>query len=266
MFATISPDRATASSRQLAGGFRRTLNLAYTRFELTRNLRMVSSLFFMVVLPVAMYVISGGMQSYSTTELWNGRGNVSGQIMVAMATYGVVTATSGIAGSAAVELQQGWGRQLALTPFTKAGYIVSKTLVALALAVLPILAVYGVGALMNARMDAWIWPSTSGLVLVGGIVFALYGLAFGLLFRSESAVSAASGLVVILMFLGNAFVPLTGFLLDLAPFIRVHRGIQSTGAHSSESKCRDLIVHQCNERGKHDPSALPADGWDLVAQ
>lgn len=200
---------------------RRTIIPTYIGFELVRNLRMYSSLAFTVILPIAMYVIFGGMQSYSDTELWNGRGNVSAQIMVAMATYGAITATSGLAGAAAVELQQGWGRQLALTPFTRAGYVASKTTVALLLAVLPISAVYIVGAMINAEMDAWLWPVTGGLVLVGGIVFALYGLAFGLLFRSESAVSAASGLVVILMFLGNAFVPLSGFLLELAPFTPV---------------------------------------------
>ncbi|MDJ1369959.1 ABC transporter permease [Gulosibacter molinativorax] len=197
------------------------MNLAYTGFDLRRNVRMYGNLVFIVGLPVAMFVIFGGMQSYSEIELWNGRGNVSAQIMVAMAAYGAVMATSGLAGTAAVELQQGWGRQLGLTPFTRGGYVLSKTIVALALAVLPILSVYLAGVLLNARMDGWLWPATAPLILVGGIVFALYGLAFGLFFRSESAVGASSGLIVILMFLGNAFVPLSGFLLDLAPFTPV---------------------------------------------
>lgn len=221
MTTTTNPTVPASSGAKNASWLRRTFSLGYTGFELVRNLRMFTSIFFMVILPVTMYIIFGGMQDYSSTELWNGRGNVSAQIMVAMATYGAVTATSGLAGSAAVELQQGWGRQLALTPSTRAGYIASKTVVALALAILPILAVYIIGALMSAKMDAWIWPATAGLILVGGVVFALYGLAFGLLFRSESAVSAGSGVVVILMFLGNAFVPLSGFLLDLAPFTPV---------------------------------------------
>ncbi|MGO1545625.1 MAG: ABC transporter permease [Gulosibacter sp.] len=221
---TSTENAATAPAHgpnKRAAGIGRTLNLAYTGFELRRNLRMYTNLLFMVGLPVAMYVIFGAMQEYSTSELGSGRGNVSAQIMVSMATYGAVTATSGLAGAAAVELQQGWGRQLALTPFTRLGYITSKTIVALALAILPILAVYIVGGLMDAEMDAWIWPATGALILVGGIVFALYGLAFGLMFRSESAVSAASGLVVILMFLGNAFVPLSGVLLEIAPFTPV---------------------------------------------
>lgn len=204
-----------------ASWLRRTVVPGYIGFELIRNLRMFSSLVFMVMLPVAMYIIFGGMQSYSQEELWSGRGNISAQIMIGMATYGTVIATSNLAGAAAVELQQGWGRQLALTPFTRAGYVLSKTVVALLLALLPIIAVFVVGAMMSAKMDAWIWPASGGLIVLGGVVFALYGLAFGLLFRSESAVSAASGLVVILMFLGNAFVPLSGFLLDLSPFTPV---------------------------------------------
>ena len=48
------------------------------------------------------------------------------------------------------------------------------------------------------------------MLLVGAVVFALYGLCFGLLFRSETAVSAAGGSVVVLGFLGNIFFPLSG--------------------------------------------------------
>ncbi|MEX5237579.1 ABC transporter permease, partial [Kocuria sp. CPCC 205236] len=44
------------------------------------------------------------------------------------------------------------------------------------------------------------------------------GLAAGLLFRSESAVGAASGMLVVLSFFGNLFVPLSGVMLDIARF------------------------------------------------
>src|SRR5699024_734787 len=56
------------------------------------------------------------------------------------------------------------------------------------------------------------------IVIVGSLVFALYGLAAGLAFSSEAAVSAASGLLVILAFLGNVFFPLSGAMLTVAKF------------------------------------------------
>jgi len=53
---------------------------------------------------------------------------------------------------------------------------------------------------------------------VGSIVFALYGLCFGLALQSEAALGAASGSVVLLGFLGNLFFPLSGWMLDVARF------------------------------------------------
>lgn len=193
----------------------------YVRIELVRQLRQVSNLVFMVGLPLMLFLIFGAMQEYSTVELPNGNGNISASIMVSFAAYGAITATSGLAGSAAIELQQGWGRQLGITPFQGVHFLVAKTIVAMLLALLPIAAIFLTGALTTARMDPWIWIACGALVLVPAVVFALYGLAIGTLFRSETAVGAASGMIVIFMFLGNAFMPLSGFLFDLSPFTPV---------------------------------------------
>lgn len=225
MPATGTRPDAPAAARAAAPA-RRVLNPTYIRFDLARNLRMFTTMCFIVVLPVVLYLIFGGTQSFSDIELPSGRGNVSAQIMVSMAVYGAITATVSLAGAAAVELQQGWGRQLGLTPFTQAGYVLSKVIVALAVAVLPIVAVFIAGALTSARVDGPLWLGLGLLGLVAAVVFALYGLMFGLLFRSEAAVGAASGTIVILMFLGNAFVPLSGFLLDLSPFTPVWGAMQ----------------------------------------
>ena len=197
------------------------LNTGYIWIDLKRNLRQYVGLFFAVFLPVFMFVIFGTMADFSSNELGSGRGNVTASIMVNMGAYAAITATTGLAGAAAAELQQGWGRQIGITPFPTAGFIASKVVVALAYSVLAVGAVYVTGLFVGTRMDAWVWPATFGLLLVGAVTFALYGLAFGLLFRSEAAVSAASGLVVVMMFLGNAFMPLSGILLKLSVFVPV---------------------------------------------
>src|SRR5699024_9194567 len=124
-------------------------------------------------------------------------------------------ATTSMAGSAAVERTMGWGRQLNMTGLTEAQYIVGKMLMALLMAVSPIVVVYIAGAVTGAEFDSLAhWFSSAALTLVVAIPFSLYGLAFALVFRSETAVSAASGFLVIFAFFGNLFIPLGGVLLD----------------------------------------------------
>ena len=53
------------------------------------------------------------------------------------------------------------------------------------------------------------------ILVIGSMTFALYGLVFGLYFKSETAASVSSGILVILAFLGNLFVPLSGLMLTI---------------------------------------------------
>lgn len=188
--------------------------LAYTGYDLRRHVRMVSNMFFIVALPAALFLMFGGLASWSGAEI--GHGNLAAYLMISMSLYGAVTATTSIAGSAAVEQAQGWGRQLGLTALRHGQYVCSKVLVALAIAVLPVVVVYVVGYFVGARFDTvWLWFATGGIVVAGSALFALYGLTIGQLFRSESAVGTASGLLVVFSFLGNLFVPLSVVLLDI---------------------------------------------------
>ncbi|MEV4901852.1 ABC transporter permease [Citricoccus sp. NPDC055426] len=193
----------------------------FAGWEFLRNVRMIESTFFIVVLPTVLYVMFGALSSFGDSPA--GNGNVSAYNMTAMTVYGATMATSVIAGSAALERQQGWGRQLGLTGLTGSGYMVGKVLVALGIAVMPIIVVFTVGALTGARFDeAWMWPASGALALLGAVPFALYGLGAALLFRSEAAVSAASGILVVLAFFGNLFMPLSGTLLDIAKFTPIY--------------------------------------------
>ncbi len=189
----------------------------YTGWELWRNLRMVESTFFVIVLPAAMYLMFGvGMNEGS---LRSGYGNVAAYIMTSMAVYGAVIATTAMAGSAAVERSYGWGRQLSMTSLTDAGYLLGKMLASVAMAVIPIVTVFVVGVATGAELDGvGRWFAVGGLCLLVALPFAFYGLGIALLFRSETAVSAASGILVILAFFGNLFVPLSGVMLDIARF------------------------------------------------
>lgn len=192
------------------------MNPTFVWIELKRIFRNVPALFFTAVLPAFMYIVFGATQDYKDQRV--GNGNVAMYIMVSMAVYGAVTATTSIGGSAAVERMQGWGRQLGLTPMRDAGYVASKAIVAIIIALIPIALIYAIGAFTGAEGSAGAWVLTAVLCVVGSAIFALFGLAIGAGFRSEAAVSAAGGSIVILAFLGNVFIPLSGTMLAIAKF------------------------------------------------
>lgn len=192
------------------------MNLTYLGLEVKRSLRDAIGFFFIAVLPVMLYIIFGVTQDFGEDSA--GNGNVAMYIMVSMAIYGAIIATTTIGGGAAVERFQGWGRQLGLTGMSNTGFVLHKTVVAVIIAIVPIGLVYLAGFLTGAEAPARVWGLTALLCLLGAAAFSIYGMIFGLLFRTESAVGAASGFLVILAFLGNLFFPLSGLLLTIAKF------------------------------------------------
>ncbi|GAB2466293.1 ABC transporter permease [Xylanimonas ulmi] len=193
------------------------MNLTYLRIDLQRQLRDVANIAFVIGLPVAMYLIFG--TTFGAGDESAGHATVRFYVMASMAVYGASVATTAVAGMAAIELMQGWGRQIGLTPMRPAGYVATKVAVALIIAAGGVTAVFVVGALTGARADAaWIWVATFVIAWLGASLFALYGLAIAQTFRSESAVSVAAAGLVLLAFFGNLFVPLSGTILQVARF------------------------------------------------
>ncbi len=192
------------------------MTATFTGLELRRVFRDYVSMFFIAVLPAFFYLVFGAAQEFSGQDA--GNGNVGMYVMISMAAYGAVVATTGVGGMAAVERMQGWGRQLGLTPLRDGSYVLMKAAVGVTVAAVPITLIYLLGMLTDAEGSVGAWLLSAVIALGGASVFALYGLVFGLAFRSEAAVGAASGSLVILAFLGNIFFPLSGALLTLAKF------------------------------------------------
>ena len=183
------------------------MNTTYYRLELRRIFRDRTTLFFTLALPAFLFFIMGATPDYAGDEVRDG--NVAMWIMIAMAAYGAVTATTSIGGSSALERMQGWSRQLGLTPLRDHEFVLVKAAVA---------SVYTVGAISGAEAPLPVWLISAVLLVLGAGTFSFYGLNFGLAFRSEAAVSAAAGSLVVLSFLGNIFIPLNGWQLTLAKF------------------------------------------------
>ncbi len=192
------------------------MNWTYFRIELRRRLRDKVGVFFSAVLPAFFYIIFGASPDYGDESINDG--NVAMWVMIGMAGYGAVTATTGVGGESAIERMQGWGRQLGLTPITDRTYIMVKTSVALAFGAVPVALIYAIGAFTGAEAPLWIWVASAAILLAGATIFALYGLDVGMAFRSESALGAIGGSLVVLSFLGNIFIPLSGWQLTVARF------------------------------------------------
>ena len=176
---------------------------AYLALELRRIARDPVTLFFTTGLPALMYVIFGISMPWGKYPI--GNGNISMYMMIGMAAYGAVTATTGVGGMAAVERMQGWGRQLGLTALHDWQFVLVKSLVAMIVAAVPVTLVYGIGLATSAEAPASTWLWSYPIALLGSAGFALYGLN-------------AAGMLVILGFLGNVFTPLSEKLLLIAKF------------------------------------------------
>lgn len=192
------------------------MNPTYTFLEMRRITRNYTNMFFTAVLPAFFYLIFGSTVDSKSTDI--GNGNVAMYVMISMASYGAVLATTSIGGSAALERQQGWGRQLGLTPLTDAGYIGMKAVIGMTVAAIPIALIYALGAATGAKGSPTAWALSAAICLLGSSIFAVYGLLVGTALPSEAAVGAATGSVVIFAFLGNLFVPLSGAMLTVAKF------------------------------------------------
>jgi ABC-2 type transport system permease protein len=102
-----------------------------------------------------------------------GNGNVSAYVMISMALYGAILATTSGGAMVSVERAAGWSRQLRLTPLAPFAYVAIKMLTALVLGLGSVLAVYATGLITGApSMSVQLWIVTALCVWVGSLVFA----------------------------------------------------------------------------------------------
>jgi ABC-2 type transport system permease protein len=227
--------------------------LTYARLDLRRQLRDRFGMFFVVGLPTFMYLVFG-----LGSEDAVGSGNVAMYVMISMAAYGAVTATTSVAGSAATEQVMGWGRQLGLTPMRPLAFVAAKAGVAMAVAAVPVTLIFAIGAATGARGGWSDWTLAALLVWLGSALFAIYGLAICLVFRGPNAPGIASGMIVVMAFLGNVFTPMSGFMLDLG---------RLTPLYGYAALARFPLTEGWLPVGGRDPLWLPVAnvlGWTVI--
>ncbi len=200
---TAAPDITTRRTPGL-GGF----NLTALGLEVRRLLRNRRTLIFSIVLPVIFFLIFGLNSEYAGQSA--GHGNVSAFVMISMALYGAVLATTSGGAMVSIERAAGWSRTLRLTPLAPVAYVGIKMLTALVLWAGSVLAVYLVGVITRKpEMPVYLWIFTGLAVWIGSLLFAAFGLFMGYLLPTENVMQILSFALVLFAFGGGLFIPLS---------------------------------------------------------
>lgn len=185
------------------GGF----NLTVLGIELRRMLRNRRTVIITLVLPALLYLMIGTNTSDSTQT--EGSGNVSAYILISMAAYGAVLASTSGGAMVATERTLGWSRQLRLTPLSPIVYILLKSIVALALGALSVIAVNVVGVFNGeASMPTHVWITAAIIAWAGSVVFGAFGLFMGYLLPGENVMQVIGPLLAGLAALGGLWFPI----------------------------------------------------------
>jgi ABC-2 type transport system permease protein len=123
---------------------------------------------------------------------------------------------------------------------------------------IPVTLIYVIGAVTGARGELSDWVLSAALVWGGAAMFAIYGLALCLFFTSQNASGIASGLIVIMAFLGNVFTPMSGLLLDIG---------RLTPLYGYAALARYPLTEGWTAGGEHDPLWLPVAivaAWSVI--
>ncbi|MFF5178142.1 ABC transporter permease [Micromonospora sp. NPDC000316] len=179
--------------------------------ELRRVLRNRRTLAFTLVMPAVFFLIFGLPQRGQSLD--NGR-PVTAYIMISLAVYAAMVATTSAGGAVATERALGWSRQLRLTPLRPAAYVAMKLVTAMTLGLLAVVVEFLVGAAAGVRLPAYVWLLAGLAAWVGSLVFAAFGLFIGYLVPAENVMQFLGPILAVLAMFGGLFVP-----LDVLPHV-----------------------------------------------
>ncbi|MGO4536421.1 ABC transporter permease [Leifsonia sp. 2MCAF36] len=188
------------------------MSIAYLGRESLRQLKNMRAMVFTLAVPLVMLVAFGGT--------FGGRGQVDAVThlpwivvtTIQVAAYGGMMAALSQAFQIVTERSIGWNRQLRITPLSGTGYLVSKVIGALALALLSILVIVGVSiGLYHPDLAAGSWV-LAGLAVWGGVIpFALLGILVGQFAKPEFAQPLFMMVFMGMAVLGGLWIPLQVF-------------------------------------------------------
>ncbi|HEY7431925.1 MAG TPA: ABC transporter permease [Streptosporangiaceae bacterium] len=175
---------------------------AFLRFELTRSLRNVRFLVFIAGFPVLLYLVYAKQHGISQGL------TVAALLMVSMAVWsGMGSAMFATGPQLARERQNGWMRQLRVSPISAPRWFGAKLIQGLLLIVpgfaLLLALGYGYG---HVHLPASRLGVLAAVLLLGVIPFCALGLVIGLLFDGQTAQVAQLLTMLLMAFLGGIFI------------------------------------------------------------
>ena len=201
---TLTPAAAPARTRPGA----RLVQPVYLRTELRRLARNRRSVMIVMLMPALFFLLFGTQAAYRSQQA--GHGNVTGYVMISMALYGTLIATTSGGASVSVERAQGWSRQLRLTSLRPAVYVVTKVIVAMVFGLASMAMTLVAGRLAGAQVDGPRLAACVAIAWVGSSVFAAFGLFMGYLLPTENVMQILGPVLAVLAFAGGLFTPIDG--------------------------------------------------------
>lgn len=186
------------------GGFSAT----FLKLELRRLMRNRRTVIFTLVMPSAFFLLFGTGSDYKTQSVGAGT-NVTAYIMISMAVYGAMIATTSGGAMVSTERALGWSRQLRLTPLHPLAYVATKVLVAMTTGLVAIVTVIIVGEIFGAQIPADHLLEAGLLGWFCTLVFAAFGLFMGYLLPSDNVMQVLGPALALMSFAGGLFVPLS---------------------------------------------------------
>jgi ABC-2 type transport system permease protein len=181
------------------------MNVPYLRIEIIRLLRNRRVLIFSVLTPAILLLIFGGLNKNAAI---NGV-SVAPYLMVSMGLFGSMSAAIGSGGSIALERGIGWNRQLRLTGLHPNGYVTTKLMLSVLMALPPVVITYVLGAVaLDVRLPAQTWVLIGALSWLGALPFAALGLVVGYLAKPDSVQQISGLLYMLLAAFGGIWVPI----------------------------------------------------------
>jgi ABC-2 type transport system permease protein len=183
------------------GGF----SLGMIGLELRRMLRNKRTVIFTLIMPAAFFLLFGSGAEYRTERI--GEGNVTGYVLISMAVYGAMLATTSGGAMVSIERAAGWSRQLRLTPLKPLAYVGVKITLAMVIGAVSVAVAFLVGAFSGAELPVHAWIGCGLLAWACSLVFAAFGLFMGYLLPSENVMQILGPVLAVLSFAGGLFVP-----------------------------------------------------------
>ena len=207
MTATMSYPRAGAGTRR---DRRLPPLLHYAVWSTWLTCKNFAFVIFAVGMPLVLYLVFSSTFASGSSE--DAR-LASAVIMVSMAAYGALGAAMSGGSQLALERRSGWFRQLSVTGLAPRSFLLAKAAAIMALVLPSLLLVFAAGfAVGGVRVSLGHWLASLGLMWLGLIPLAIFGIVIGLWVKAEAVGGVTTLVMLLLAMLGGLWLP-----VDLMP-------------------------------------------------